>query len=293
MAAVEKTPAANLDIQAPDAEWVGKIQKLAPTKARVKPEKKRKVLMCSLATGFCHKVIPHVKEVINVLSTTGAFEVVHTDDVQMFDAKSLKQFDAIVLNNTCTKRPERNLFIDALAKDSSLNKEQQLARAKELETALMNFVAEGKGLMAIHGAVVFMNKSDSFGDMLGASFVRHPKRQWITLSPVEPDHALLKAFRGEKFIHVDEPYLFNRAYEDKNFRPLLEMDVSKLDEGAKKIMKGDRRYVSWIKKHGKGRVFYVSPSHQPESYQSSRMLEFYLDGIQYVLGDLKVDDSVK
>ena len=67
------------------------------------------------------------------------------------------------------------------------------------------------------------------------------------------------------------------------------MDVSKLDAKAQKEMKGDRRYVSWIKKHGQGRVFYVSPSHQPESYESGRMLQYYLDGIQYAMGDLKGD----
>lgn len=61
--------------------------------------------MCSLATGFCHKVIPHVKVVIDQLASTGAFEVVHTDDVNLFDADSLKKFDAVILNNTCSKRP--------------------------------------------------------------------------------------------------------------------------------------------------------------------------------------------
>ena len=69
------------------------------------------------------------------------------------------------------------------------------------------------------------------------------------------------------------------------------MAVAALDERAREVMKGGPRYVSWIKTHGKGRVFYVSPSHQPESYESSRMLQYYLDGIQYALGDLKCDDS--
>ena len=56
-------------------------------------------------------------------------------------------------------------------------------------------------------------------------------------------------------------------------------------------MNGDRRYVSWIKSHGKGRVFYCSPSHRPETYERQSMLQYYLDGIQYALGDLACDDS--
>ena len=291
--AVEKTSAIAPKIIPPTAEWKAKIASLAPSKPSVKPKTPRKILMCSLATGFCHKVIPHVKVVVDTLAATGAFEVTHSDDVNLFDDKSLKNFDAVILNNTCTKRPDRNLFIDALAKRDDLSKDQQRARAIELEKSLIQFVADGKGLMAVHGAVVFLNNSKNFGNMLGASFAKHPPKTWITLNAVEPAHPLVKAFKGEAFIHFDEPYYFNNAYEHKNFRPMLEMDVSQLDARTKKVMEGDRRYVSWIKKHGKGRVFYVSPSHQPESYESGRMLQYYLDGIQYVLGDLEVDDSVK
>ena len=291
--AVEKTPTPAAKITPPTAAWKAKISQLAPAKPRVQPKAPRKVLVCSLATGYCHQVIPHVQEVINSLAATGAFEVTHSDDVNLFDAASLKNFDAVILNNTCTKNPARNLFIDALAKRDDLTKEQKLARADELEKALMQFVAGGKGLMAVHGAVVFLNNSEDFSNMLGGSFLKHPKKQWITLNTVDPAHPLVKAFKGEPFIHFDEPYYFNKAYEHKNFRPLLEMDISSLDAKTQGVMKGDRRYVSWIKKHGKGRVFYVSPSHQPESYESKRMLQYYLDGIQYVLGDLACDDTVK
>ncbi len=291
--AAEKTPAPAAKITPPTAAWTAKISQLAPAKPRVVPKAPRKVLVCSLATGFCHQVIPHVKEVINSLAATGAFEVTHSDDVNLFDVTSLEGFDAVILNNTCTKKPTRNLFIDALENRDDLTKEQKLARADELEKALMQFVAGGKGLMAVHGAVVFLNNSEDFSSMLGASFLKHPPKQWITLNTVEPSHPLVKAFKGEPFIHFDEPYYFNKAYQHKNFRPLLEMDVSSLDAKTQGVMKGDRRYVSWIKKHGKGRVFYVSPSHQPESYESSRMLQYYLDGIQYVLGDLVCDDAVK
>ena len=137
--------------------------------------------------------------------------------------------------------------------------------------------------MAVHGAITMLNNSEGFGELLGGSFAFHPKRQEITLNPVEPNHPLLAAFKGESFVHNDEPYIFKNAYSKKNFRPLLKMDVSKLTKDTQDIVKGDVRYVSWIKKYGKGRVFYMGPSHQPESYESARMLQFYLDGIQYIL----------
>jgi len=275
----------------PNDAWKAKIAQLAPTKPRVAPKAPRKVLMSSLATGYCHDVIPHVKVVIDTLAKTGAFEVTHSDDPGMYEPGKLSQFDAVILNNTCTKQPDRNWFIDVLAKDKSLTKEQRDEKAAALEKSLIDFVAQGKGVVAIHGAVVFLNQSDHFSGMMGGSFVMHPPIEELTLTLVEPGHALLKAFDGKPFTHFDEPYLFNKAYQDKSFRPLLELDLESLAPKAKQQMAGDRRYVSWIKSHGKGRVFYVSPSHHPTSYEHQSLLQFYLDGIQYVLGDLMCDDS--
>lgn len=277
-------------IEPPDAEWIAKIEGLAPKKPRVAPKSPRKVLVCSLATGYCHDVIPHVKQVMDTLAATGAFSVVHSDDVDMFAADKLAEFDAVVLNNTCTRKPAYNWFIDTLAADPTMDARAREQRAAQLEKNLIAFVEGGKGLVAVHGAVVFLNESEDFSHLLGASFRSHPALQTITLKPVEPDHPLLQAFGGKPFTHLDEPYLFHKAYAKKDFRPLLEMEVSKLDAGARKMMGGDRRYVSWIRHQGKGRVFYVSPSHHPSSYERAELLQFYIDGIQYALGDLVLDD---
>lgn len=280
------------DILPPTSAWKAKVASLTPSVPSVKPKKPRKVLVCSLATGFCHQVIPHVQVVMDTLAASGAFEVTHSNNIESFAPEQLSQFDAVVLNNTCTKRPNRNWFIDVLAEDKSLTQTERQQRAAELEKSLLDFVASGKGIVAIHGAIVFLNESQEFSRMMGGSFDKHPKLQTMTLNLVEPKHPLLKAFGGKPFTHLDEPYLFNKAYQDKPFRPLLEMDVDALNDPTRKVMRGDRRFVSWIKPYGKGRVFYCSPSHRPETFERSEFLHFLLDGIQYALGDLECDDSV-
>ena len=268
--------------------WKSKITKLAPAKATAKPAKDRKVLLFSLSPGFKHWVIPHTAAVVEILAEkTGAFKVVVSNDVQMFKPESLKQFDAVILNNTCSKGPTRNIFVDALGKD----KKDEVAA---LEKSVIDFVKRGGGLTAIHGAIVFLNNSAEFSELLGGSFDFHPAQQEVTLKLVEPDHPLLKAFGGKKFVHVDEPYLFKNAYTKKNFRPLLQMDTSLLKCGkAQKRVTADIRYTAWIKKYGKGRVFYCSPSHNAQSFERPKLLQFLLDGIQYTLGDLKCDDTPK
>jgi len=268
--------------------WKGKIKKLAPSKATAKPAKDRKVLLFSLSPGYKHWVIPHTAAVVEILGEkTGAFKVTVSNDVQMFKPESLKQFDAVILNNTCSRGPTRNIFVDALGK----GKKDEVAA---LEKSLIDFVKRGGGLTAIHGAIVFLNNSAEFSELLGGSFDFHPAQQEVTLNLVEPDHPLLKAFGGKKFVHVDEPYLFKNAYTKKNFRPLLQMDTSLLKCGkAQKRVTADIRYTAWIKKYGKGRVFYCSPSHNAQSFEKPELLQFLLDGIQYTLGDFKCDDTPK
>ncbi len=274
-----------------DDAWKQKIYTLAPGKTTVPVTKKHKVLLFSLFTGFEHWVIPHADAVIKILSEkTGAFEVVQSEDIMMFEKKNLKKFDAIILNNNCSKGDNRNLFYDALLSNENMNEKERHEKAAELEKNLLSFVEKGGGLMALHGAIVMQNKSQEISDMIGGSFDYHSKQQDVELQISDVNHPMTKAFEGHSLTHYDEPYFFNNAYFKKEFRPLLFMDVTKL-HSLKHKPKEKISYISWIKRYGKGRVFYVSPSHNAQSYEDSRMLLFYLDGIQYVLGDLKCDDS--
>ena len=278
-------PAPSKEIHPPTEEWVAKIESLAPERAAVKPARPRKVLVFSLATGFHHAVRSHVKEVVRILGEkSGAFEVEFSDDVSVFEKQTLAQYDALLLNSISPIGPTRDLFLDVFGNT------EQTAR---LEGNLIDYVKGGKGLVVIHGAIVFQNNSSAMSDMIGGSFAWHPKFQTVTLNLVDPKHPLVAAFDGKGFIHQDEPYFFKNAYKEKNFRPLLEMDVSKLEKETikKEGVTDDVRYVAWIKPHGNGRIFYCSPSHHPASYETEAMLRFLLDGIQYALGDLQCDDS--
>jgi type 1 glutamine amidotransferase len=272
-------------------EWIMKIEKMAPSEPKVKPGKKYKVLVFDRFTGFNHWATPHTTEVIKILGDkSGAFETVVSKDPFSFEAENLKKYDAVVLNNNCSVGPRRDQFLDMLDEDADLSEEQKKKKAAELENNLIGFVKNGGGLMVIHGAIVMQNNSMAFSEMVGGSFDFHPPQQDIVLELADPEHPLVAAFEGKPFVHVDEPYLFKNAYAQKNFRPLLYMNTSTLT-GNKEPFDEIIKYVSWIKKHGKGRVFYISPSHNAQSFEDERMLKFFLDGAQYVLGDLKCDDS--
>ncbi|MCM4167684.1 hypothetical protein KCTC52924_00802 [Arenibacter antarcticus] len=271
-------------------QWLAKIESSAPSAPRVKANTK-KVLVFSQHTGFYHWTAPHNNEMLKILAKkTGAFEVHIAYDINSFDRKNLKKYDAIILNNSNPAGPKRDLFWDLLKKNSSLSEDAIVKLAAEYEQNLMDYVAKGGGLMILHGAITVQNISIEFSKMTGGSFDYHPKQQKMHLKEVDPNHPLVEAFKGKGLTHVDEPYFFKNAYFDYNFRPLLYIEADQL-EGVKEAVSNNTIYVSWIKRHGKGRVFYSSPSHNAQSMENPELLQFFLDGMQYVVGDLKVDDS--
>ena len=272
-------------------EWLAKIEQLAPSETTVKNVSKKKILVFSKATGFDHWTIPHNVEMLKILGKkTNAFEIHVGYDIESFNKSNLKKYDAIIFNNCNPSGPKRDLFWDLLHMNTNLPDNEIIALSKQYETNIMNYIAKGGGLMIMHGAITVQNNSTEFSKMTGGSFDYHPKQQEMHVKEVDPKHPLVQAFKGNGLTHVDEPYFFNNAYFDYNFRPLLYIEIDKL-EGMKKEVDEKVNYVSWIKRHGKGRVFYSSPSHNAQSLDHPELLQFFLDGMQYVVGDLKCDDS--
>lgn len=271
--------------------WKAKIRELAPAETTYPVKKKHKVLLFSLFTGFNHWVVPNTDVMVQTLAEkSGACEIVQSNDIAMFEKNKLREFDAVILNNNCSFPTYRDLFRDKISENKALSESEVLAGAKALENNLLNFVKKGGGLMALHGGIVMQNKSEEFSEMLGGSFDYHPKQQMLHVKLADPTHPLVQAFDGEGFSHVDEAYMFNVAYKKQNFRPLLYLNTNEI-EGLKGENPEPKKYISWIKRYGKGRVFYASPSHNAQSYDNPKLLRFFLDGLQYVTGDVKFDDS--
>lgn len=270
-------------------KWTALIEERAPEKPQVAPKQKRTALVFSLMTGFKHWCTPHTTEMIRILGEkSGAYDVVISDDISNFEKDKIKQFDLIFLNNTCSERDERHLFYDVL---------KDMKKAEVLEQNLLDHVASGAGLVAIHGGIVMLNNSPAFSDMLGGSFDFHPRQQTVVGQLVDKKHPITSAFKGTDLVHYDEPYMFKNAYKNLDFHPLLEMwinpDQRTLDDKRYQatLETGLPLYISWIKRHGKGRVFYCSPSHNAQSFEQPELLQFILNGIQYAAGDLECDDT--
>jgi type 1 glutamine amidotransferase len=274
-------------------EWKAKIESLAPEKATFPFKSKKKVLVFSLHTGFWHWVNPHTEAMFKILGEkSGAFEVSSSTDLGMMEKDKLKEFDMIVFNNTNSKPTYRNLFVDKLSENEGMDSVAVWKKAAELEKNVIDYVKKGGGLFVIHGANTTLNNSIGFSKLVGGSFDYHPKQQPIHVRLAVPQHPLAQAFPADGFVHTDEPYFYKNAYAELDFKPLLYFNNAEI-EGQKEgqeLTEGVT-YVAWIRKEGKGHVFYSSASHNSQSFENPDLLQFFLDGMQYLVGDVKVDET--
>jgi type 1 glutamine amidotransferase len=99
-------------------------------------------------------------------------------------------------------------------------------------------------------------------------------------------------FHREEFEIHDETYTFGQeVWSRANLHILTSIDYDKMsdaDKAKEDYPRPDHDYgLSWIRREGKGRVFYEAHGHSERVYAMKPMLEHVLAGVQYALGDLK------
>ncbi|MBN2211508.1 MAG: ThuA domain-containing protein [Sedimentisphaerales bacterium] len=253
---------------------IQKITEAMPDKPVVQPAKERILLVFSLCNGYKHSSIPYWNKALDVMSEkTGAFKVVHSVDMNIINAQDLQAFDAICFNNTTRLTPD-----------------------EAQQNALMNFIKGGKGIIGIHAATDNFYNWPEGTMMMGGLFNGHPwyaNGVWA-IKLDDPSHPLMRPFGGKGFQVNDEIYRTSPPqYSRFNQRVLMSLDMSDANtKNAEGITAADMDTgISWIKSVGKGRLFYCALGHNHHLTWTTPVLEHYLAGIQYALGDLPADDT--
>ncbi len=288
-------------------EDVEKMMAALPDKASAKPAKPRKVLVLAKAAGFVHSSIPLAAKTVEEMGKkTGAYAATTTYDPAQITAENLKQYDAIVLDSTT------GCFLDDPGDKAATD-----ARRR----AFLDFIRNGKGIAAIHAA------SDSYhgttcepqppgagrgaaptapggqplwpewNKIIGGYFKFHwNDPQLIVVKIDDPKSPLTAMFAARPFEIRDETYTYNQeSFSRDNVHVLTSVDYDKMsaeDKAKETNPRTDHDYaLSWIRREGKGRLFYEAHGHHERVYAMRPMLEHVLAGIQYAIGDVKADDT--
>lgn len=306
-----------VQVKTPMLQDLISVRDSLPEKAPAKPKQARKILVLCKAAGYVHSSIPLAAATVEEMGKKyDAWTTVITYDPADINEANLKQYDAIFLSSTT------GAFLDD-PNDATAT----AARRK----ALLDFVRGGKGLAGIHAAVDSYHGRGGggrgaagasggaatasiaappasvqpqgtwpdFNNMIGAFFKFH----WLFPQPVtvkidDPKSPLTAMFHGKEFVIHDEIYTYAQdSFSRKNVHVLTSIDYAKMSDedkaketAATKRTDGDYA-LSWIRREGKGRVFYEALGHSEHIYSMTPVMDHVLAGIQYVLGDLPADDS--
>jgi len=265
-----------------------KLAKLVSEWPAVSAARPRKILVCNFLRGCeWHGLsVSYGTRVFALASVKGGYTADFTDIRQLSIKGLLDGYDAVVLNNS-TSFQERE--------------------APGVSKNLLAYVSNGGGLLLVHSAVDAFNDSPAVQEMNGGLFWAHPWTRggnWCFRNE-EPDHPLVASFRSmptiyhlsdEIYMHPTPPFdrskvrvLLSLCLDDEETSIAMNKFIAK--HGEAKI-RADRDFaVSWCRRWGKGRVFYTTYAHDERAWLDPARLYHILGGLQYAIGDLKVDDS--
>ncbi len=194
-----------------------------------------------------HQPAKRAAELIPALAKRG-IDITYTEDINnALSAQTLAKYDGLIL----------------YANIGSIEKAQA--------DALLKFVADGGGFIPLHCASFCFQNNDEVVALIGAQFQRHGTGVFrATKSNDAARHPLMRGFGG--FESWDETYVHHRHNEEN--RTVLEYRVD--SEG--------REPWTWVRTHGKGRVFYTAWGHDQRTWTNPGFQNLVERGIRWACG---------
>ena len=304
----------------PDPKDVEAMSAALPAKAAVKPKQPRRVLVLNKCAGFVTSSIPLATTMIQMFGEkTGAWSTDVAWESDAINAENLKKYDVILLNSTtgaflddpndqAVTDARRKALLDFVRGGKGLvgfHGSVDSYRARTPRPAAGGAPSPAAGAPPGRAAEAAppvaaqpVSSWPEFTRMMGGLFKFHWVDQHCYVKLDDPKSPINASFKGQPYEITDETYTYGQdSFSRTNVHVLTSLDYSKMSDADKaKEPEATRRTdgdygISWIRREGKGRVFYEAHGHVHSVYTISPWIEHVMAGIQYAAGDLKADDS--
>ena len=141
----------------------------------------------------------------------------------------------------------------------------------EQEKAMLDYVAAGHGIVPLHCASYCFRNSKAYVDLVGAQFKEHGGERFAT-HITAPEHPIMQGFSG--FESWDETYI-HHMHNTQDRIVLEERRQGKLAPDTK------AEPWTWVRNHGKGRVFYTAWGHNIDTWGNPGFQNLLARGITW------------
>ncbi|TFG07119.1 MAG: ThuA domain-containing protein [Promethearchaeota archaeon] len=150
---------------------------------------------------------------------------------------------------------------------------------QEQEANVLDFVHEGKGFVGLHGASASFKSHPKYFEMLGGKFIAHKEPMKFDINFLDNSHPITKGLSDFEF--KDEPYRHDLSMGE-DLHLLAEAHYHDKEDPEPEPM-------MWVKKYGKGKVFYCSLGHRNLSLKEEIYQVLIKRAVKWVLNFEKGD----
>jgi len=190
-----------------------------------------------------HKPIERAADLLAPLARAG-IDMDYTDDLNDLNNENLARYEGLIL----------------YANHTTISPQQ--------EKALLDFVENGKGLIALHCASYCFLNSPKYISLVGGQFESHKTGVFRTRI-VDAKHPAMKGV--QEFEAWDETYKHHRLTGDRHVLMVREED-------------GKREPWTWVRTQGKGRVFYTASGHDERVFRNADFHRLIIQGVRWAVG---------
>ncbi len=185
------------------------------------PSGPRRIEILFLGHNSTHHDSARFAPMLKAALAPDGFNFSYTADPAALNAANLARYDALMIYANHTKI------------------------TPEQEKALLDFVAGGKAFLPIHSASFCFQNSEPYISLVGAQFQKHGTGEF-TAEITQANHPVMAGMKP--FQVWDETYVHTKINPDKTV--LME-----------RVDAAGREPWTWVRTHGKGRVFYTAYGH--------------------------------
>jgi type 1 glutamine amidotransferase len=241
---------------------------------------RKRVLFFTKSSGFQHSVVfrsggqlAHAERILMELGSAYGYEVLPSKDGRLFEPDRIGEWDAFVFFTTgdLTRRGD----------------DGRVPMTLTGKHALLGAIRSGKGFIGLHSASdTFHSRGDRIDPylaMLGGEFITHGAEQVARVLATD------ELFPGiEPF--VPSRQLLEEWYALKNMPADLHVLLAQDTNGMRGPMYQRPNYpMTWIRRHGDGRVFYTSMGHREDVWEDAGYQRLLLGALDVVCGQAGAD----
>ena len=215
--------------------------------------KPRRLEVLFLGDNGHHKPVERLPSIMSALGNKG-INFTYTNKLEDINLENLNRFDALMIY---------------------ANWDEITPQA---ETALLAYVASGKGILPIHCASFCFRNSPEYMKMVGGQFWKHTT-DTISANIVQPNHQIMNGLT--KLKAFDETYLHSKLQADNNVLMSREIKADQTKDRPETKMEP----YTWTRNYGKGRVFYTAFGHDEQAWENPDFHKLLENAIVWAVDD--------